>query len=105
MADRKGESESPDETADLAGLRAEIARLSSALGELAQNQAAAASERVRAAVDGARASVGSSAADAQESLHKASAELAATVERNPLVAVLIAAIIGFIFGISTRDRR
>ena len=105
MADNKIEGAASDVMADLAALRADIAKLSATIGELAQNQAAAAGDHVREAVDGARASLGNSASDAEESLRKAGAEVEAVVARNPLIAVLIAAIVGLLFGMSTRDRR
>jgi ElaB/YqjD/DUF883 family membrane-anchored ribosome-binding protein len=95
-------SASSDLTADLAALRDDIAKMSSALMDLVQEKAASG---VLNAVDGARQTFSDKAAEAQDKVSSISADVEATIERNPLVAVLIAAFAGFVVGILSRPRK
>jgi ElaB/YqjD/DUF883 family membrane-anchored ribosome-binding protein len=114
-------------TADLATLREDFARLSSSVADLVKAQASQASAAMRGAVGDARERLASTtvdakeklagraadaqgrimdkAADAQDRVMAAGADLEATIERNPLMAVLIALFIGLLMGTLSRSRR
>jgi ElaB/YqjD/DUF883 family membrane-anchored ribosome-binding protein len=113
--------------ADLATLRDDFAKLSSSVADLVKLQASQASAAMRGAVGDARERLASSAAeakerlagkaadaqgrladkaaDAQDRFMAASADLESTIERNPLMAVLIALFIGLLMGTLTRSRK
>lgn len=93
-----------DLTADLAALRGDLARLTETMSELVQHQTQAAGLRVSEAVGGARDKIASTAADAQNRVRAASGEIEASIERNPLTAVLIALGIGVSLGMLSRAR-
>jgi ElaB/YqjD/DUF883 family membrane-anchored ribosome-binding protein len=114
-------------TADLATLREDFAKLSSSVAELVKVQASQASAAMRGAVGEARERLASTtagakdklagraadaqgrimdkAADAQDRFMAATADLESTIERNPLVAVLIALFIGLLMGTLSRSRK
>jgi ElaB/YqjD/DUF883 family membrane-anchored ribosome-binding protein len=106
-------NEAADVNAELATLRADIARLSDSIAQLLQREADEAATRIRTGV-GRAADVVTSvaddvkrtgrqmAADAQEGVRSATSELEASIERNPLTAVLIAAGVGLVFGLMSR---
>ncbi|MBV8849870.1 MAG: hypothetical protein JOZ16_09850 [Methylobacteriaceae bacterium] len=113
--------------ADLATLREDFAKLSSSVADLVKLQANQASAAMRGAIGDARDRIASTTADAKDRLagHAADAQgrimdkavdaqdrfMAATadfetaIERNPLVAVLIALFIGLLMGTLSRSRR
>jgi ElaB/YqjD/DUF883 family membrane-anchored ribosome-binding protein len=113
--------------ADLATVREDFAKLSSSVAELVKLQASQASAAMRGAVGDARERLASSAAeakdklagkaadaqgrladkaaDAQDRFMAASADLDSTIERNPLMAVLIALFIGLLMGTLSRSRK
>jgi ElaB/YqjD/DUF883 family membrane-anchored ribosome-binding protein len=96
---------SVDLSADLANLRADVAKLSASMAELLRQQTTQTQDRVRDAVDSAREQFAHSAADAKEGVRSASAELEASIERNPLTAVMIAMLCGLMLGMMGRGRR
>jgi len=71
-----------DFTADLAALRQDVARLSETASELVQHQVA----------------------DAQENVRAVRGEIGASIQRNPMTAVLIAVGIGVLIGRMNRWR-
>ena len=71
-----------DLTADLAALRQEVARLAETVSGLVQHQMA----------------------DAQENVRAARSQIEASIERNPMTAVLIAFGIGVLIGRTNRSR-
>ncbi|MDE2578925.1 MAG: hypothetical protein KGL46_08985 [Hyphomicrobiales bacterium] len=111
------------ESADVAALKADVARLSQTLADLVKNQtnqASAAfydaSERVSSAASDARDRISSaasdvrdkladSASDARDRLGAVSGDLEATIERNPLMAVIAALIAGIFVGMMSRGSR
>ena len=114
-------------TDDLATLRDDFAKLSSSVAELVKLQASQASAAMRGAVGDARERLASTtggakdklagraadaqdrimdkAADAQDRFLAATADLESTIERNPLIAVVIALFIGLLMGTLSRSRR
>jgi ElaB/YqjD/DUF883 family membrane-anchored ribosome-binding protein len=98
----KVQSAASDLTADLAALRNDIAKISASLMELVQEKA---KSGVFNAVDGARQKLSDTAADAHEKVGNLGDDVEATIERNPLVAVLLAALAGFIVGMMSRPRK
>jgi ElaB/YqjD/DUF883 family membrane-anchored ribosome-binding protein len=91
-----------DLTADLATLREDIAKISASLVELLQQKA---TTKVFTAVDGARQKISDKATEAQDKVGAISADLESTIERNPLVAVFLAAFAGFVIGMLSRPRK
>jgi ElaB/YqjD/DUF883 family membrane-anchored ribosome-binding protein len=101
----KTENSAVDISADLANLRSDVAKLSASVAELLRQQTTQTQDRVRGAVDSAREHIAHSAADAKESVRSASAELEASIERNPLTAVIIAVMCGLVLGMMGRGHR
>jgi ElaB/YqjD/DUF883 family membrane-anchored ribosome-binding protein len=75
-------SAAEDLTADLAALRQEVARLAATVSDLVQHQMA----------------------DAQENVRAARGQIEASIERNPMTAVLIAFGIGMLISRMNRSR-
>jgi len=78
----------------LAALRRDIARLAETMRELLEHQPQAAGLRVSEAVADARDKIASTATDAQNRIRAASGDIEASIERNALIVVLIAFIVG-----------
>ncbi|WP_158639302.1 DUF883 family protein [Elioraea rosea] len=99
-------SEDADDTiaAELAALRQDLARLSDAMGTLLQTQAQGAGQRVSDAVDDAKAKFTSTAADVKSRVTSAGDEIEASIERNPLTAMLISFGVGMVLGMMSRWR-
>ncbi|ACB96797.1 DUF883 family protein [Beijerinckia indica] len=102
-------------SADLTALRNDIAKLSSSVAELVRSRAHVTSDTVFGVVDQARQKftesahdakdrLSNSAAQAQEQVSGISADIEATIERNPIIAVLIAAFAGLLVGLISRPR-
>ena len=87
---KNAEDVAGDLTADLAALREDVTRLAETLSKLVQRQTQAAGLGVSDAVGDARDKIASTAADAQSHVRAASGQIEASIERNPLIAVLIA---------------
>jgi ElaB/YqjD/DUF883 family membrane-anchored ribosome-binding protein len=91
--------------ADFASLRDDITKLTSSVSELARAQASATASTVMDTVDGARQKLSDSTAEAQNRLRGAGSEIEATIERNPLVAVLAALSAGLLIGMMSGTRK
>jgi ElaB/YqjD/DUF883 family membrane-anchored ribosome-binding protein len=91
--------------ADLAALRADIARLSDAVAGLVRARTDAAGAVLKDAMGDARERLSQAAGQAQDSAFGAVADLERRIEKNPLTAVMIAAGIGMVFGMMNRSRR
>jgi ElaB/YqjD/DUF883 family membrane-anchored ribosome-binding protein len=105
MTDKTGDVAAPDLAADLAALRADIARLSDTMAGLMRAQTDAAGAAVKGAVGDARDQLSQAASHAQDSAFGAAADLERRIERYPLTAVLIAVGIGMALGMMTKSRR
>jgi ElaB/YqjD/DUF883 family membrane-anchored ribosome-binding protein len=91
-----------DFAADLAALREDIARISASLVDLLHDKT---TSSVLDAVDGAKQKFSDKAAEAQNKVNSISNDLESAIERNPLVAVLLAALAGFIIGTLSRSHK
>jgi ElaB/YqjD/DUF883 family membrane-anchored ribosome-binding protein len=92
-------------TADLAALRDDVTKLTSSVSEFIRTQTAATTDTVFDAVDNARQKISDTASKAQDRVAGASTDLETTIERNPLVAVLIAMVAGIVVGLLSRGRK
>jgi ElaB/YqjD/DUF883 family membrane-anchored ribosome-binding protein len=101
---KNAEGAGGDVTADLAAIREDVARLADTISKLMQRQTQAAGLGVSEAVGDAGDRIGSAAADARNRARAASGEIEASIERNPLTAVLIAFGIGMWLGMMSRSR-
>lgn len=95
---------SQDLTADLAALRDDIAKLSASVSEFIHTQTASTANSVSNAVGNARQKISETARKAQDQVTSTSSELEASIERNPLSAVLIAMVAGLLVGLLSRGR-
>jgi len=102
---KSSEGTTGDVSADLAALRQDVARLSESISALLQSQAAGAGQRVSEAVDDAKAKFASTAADVKSRISAAGGEIEASIERNPLTAMLITFGVGMALGMMSRGRR
>jgi ElaB/YqjD/DUF883 family membrane-anchored ribosome-binding protein len=93
-----------DVAADLAAIREDVARLAETISKLLQRQTQAAGVGVSEAVGDAKDKVADTAAEARNLTRAASGEIEASIERNPLTAVLIAFGVGMWLGLMTRSR-
>ena len=94
-----------DFTADLAALRDDIAKLTSWVSEFIRSQTATTTNTVFDAVDSTRQKISETTAKARDRVAGASTDLETTIERNPLMAVLIAMIVGIATGMLSRSRK
>jgi ElaB/YqjD/DUF883 family membrane-anchored ribosome-binding protein len=95
---------SDDISADLAALRQDVARLSDSISALMRNQAHGAAQHVTDAVEDAKARFASTAADVKSRVNKAGGEIEASIERNPLTAMLVSFGVGMALGMMSRSR-
>jgi len=93
-----------DVAADLAAIREDVARLAETIGKLLQRETQAAGVGVSEAVGDAKDKVADTAAGARDFTRAASGEIEASIERNPLTAVLIAFGVGMWLGLMSRSR-
>jgi ElaB/YqjD/DUF883 family membrane-anchored ribosome-binding protein len=91
-------SKSEDFGADLAALRDDVAKLTSSVSEFIRTQATATTNTFFDSVDNTRQKISDTASKAQDRMAGASKDLEMTIERNPLVAVLIAMMAGLFIG-------
>jgi ElaB/YqjD/DUF883 family membrane-anchored ribosome-binding protein len=91
--------------ADLAALRDDVTKLTSSMSEFIRTQTAETTNTVFDAVDNARKKISDTASKAQDRVAGASTDLETTIERNPLVAVLIAMVAGILVGLLSRGRK
>jgi ElaB/YqjD/DUF883 family membrane-anchored ribosome-binding protein len=94
-----------DFTSDLAQLRDDIADLTSSVSKFIHSQTTATTNTVYDAVDNARLKISDTAAKTQDRVAAASTDLETTIERNPLMAVLVAMIAGITVGMLSRSRK
>jgi ElaB/YqjD/DUF883 family membrane-anchored ribosome-binding protein len=93
---------SQDFVADLAALRDDVAKLSSSVSGFIRSQTSATTNSVFDAADNARQKISDTASRAQDQVAAASRELETTIERNPLMAVLVAMVVGIFVGMLSR---
>jgi len=101
---RNTESAAEEFTADLAALREDVTSLADRLTKLVQHQTQSASHRVSEAVGDATDKIASTATNAQKSVCAAGREIEASIERKPLMSVLIAFGVGMSLGLLSRLR-
>ena len=94
-----------DLASDLAALRADIAKLTASVANLVKAETSAATDSVFGAIGSAGRKFADGAAGAKDRLSGASSELEATIERNPLTAVLVALGAGLVIGLLSRGRQ
>jgi ElaB/YqjD/DUF883 family membrane-anchored ribosome-binding protein len=98
-----------DLAADLSALRDDFAKLSGAVRELLQARATSTTRRVVGVVDDARQKLSDEMGDAKDHLEShlgtLTADVETTIERNPLLAVLVGAAIGFVIGLVSRPHK
>jgi len=93
-----------DTTAHLVALRQDIARLSESFSALLQNPAPGIAQHDSDAVDDTKAKISSTAADVKSRVNAAGGEIEASIERNPLTAIMISFGVGIALGMMTRVR-
>jgi ElaB/YqjD/DUF883 family membrane-anchored ribosome-binding protein len=98
MVSKPVEEASKDFTADLSSLRDDVAKLSSSLSEFIRTQTTTTTNTVVDAVANARQKIFDTASKAQDRVARTGTDLETTIERNPLVAVLIAMVAGIFVG-------
>ena len=96
-------------TGDIAGefsaLRQDLARLTATLGELLHLQSQAAGASVSDAIGSAQDRIAATAADATARTRATGGEIEASIERNPLIALLVVFGIGMSVGLISRFRQ
>lgn len=103
MTDTKMMDESTrDISGDVAALRSDLAKLTASVANIVKSEAASRTDDLYGAVDTARQKLSVTAADAKDRLSGVSSELEASIERNPLTAVLIAMGAGLVIGLLSR---
>jgi ElaB/YqjD/DUF883 family membrane-anchored ribosome-binding protein len=90
---------------DFAAVRNEIAKLTTIVTDLVKGQASSAASTVVDTVDQARQKVAETASDAQYRLKSATGDIEASIERNPVTAVMIALVAGVFVGLLTRSAK
>ena len=98
------ESVTKDIAADFAALRRDITHLTEALRGLVDHQTQTAGARVSDAAEGVKDRIADAAGDARKGATAAGDEIAASIERNPLTAILIAMGLGLLIGMFSRSR-
>ena len=94
-----------DVSQDFAALRDDVAKLTTSVTELVRSQASTTTGTVMEAVKGAGQKLSDSTTEAQNRLRGMGSDIEATIERNPLAAVLTALSAGLIIGMVTGARR
>lgn len=102
-------------SSDLAALRADVARLTETMTSIAQNQAGSTSQALSETMEKARVVLSEAtetltqtgrdlASEATGRIRTMGTEMGASIERNPLTAVMIAAALGLVIGMLGRER-
>lgn len=102
-------------SSDLAALRADVARLTETMTSIAENQAGSASQALSETMEKARVVLSEAtdtltrtgrdlATEATGRIRTMGKEMGASIERNPMTAVMIAAALGLMIGMLGRDR-
>lgn len=94
-----------DFASDLAALREDITKLTLSVTQLVRAQASTTADSMLGAVDSARKRISDTATDAQDRVTALSTDLEATIERNPLTAILVAIGAGILIGLLSRTRK
>jgi ElaB/YqjD/DUF883 family membrane-anchored ribosome-binding protein len=105
---------SQDFAADLTALRDDISKLTNSVSSLLRARASTASDQVYSTYNQARDHLGervvdareqfsNRATEAQERLGSLGSEVEGKIERNPLTAVVVAAIAGLLMGLLSRS--
>lgn len=94
-----------DLASDLGALREDFSKLSTSMRDLLQAQATSTTRRVLGAVDDSRQKLTDEMATAKDQFGTMTAEIERTIERSPLVAVLIGAVVGFAVGLASRPHK
>jgi ElaB/YqjD/DUF883 family membrane-anchored ribosome-binding protein len=109
MSDHEEGKALQDLSSDLAALREDFLKLSTSVRDLVQTQATSTSRRVAGVVDDARQRLSDEMSDARDHLEShlgsMTADLESTIERSPLLAVLVGAAVGFLLGIVSRPHK
>ena len=90
---------------EFSALRQDLARLTATLGELLHLQSKAAGASVSDAIGSAQDRIADTAADASLRARAAGSEIESSIERNPLIALLVVFGLGMSFGMISRFRR
>ena len=93
-----------DVVAAVHALRQDVAQLADAMSKLLQAQTHAAGVHIAEAVEDAGQKLTGAATDAGRRACATSSEIEASIERNPMTAVLIAFGVGMSFGLLSRSR-
>ena len=96
---------SQDFAENFAALRDDVAKLTTSVTELVRSQASTTTGTVMEAVKGAGQKLSDSTTEAQNQLRGIGSDIEATIERNPLAAVLTALSAGLNIGMVTGSRR
>jgi ElaB/YqjD/DUF883 family membrane-anchored ribosome-binding protein len=106
---KESKAAAQDLATDIATLREDFLKLSSSVRELVQAQAATTTKRMVGAVDDARHRLTEEMAGARDQfeshLGSVTADLESTIERSPLLAVLVGAAVGFLLGLVSRPHK
>ncbi|MGO9134438.1 MAG: YqjD family protein [Methylovirgula sp.] len=109
MTDHEDNKTVQDLAADLAALREDLMKLTGSVRDLVQTQATTTTKRVVGVVDDARHKLADEMADAKDHLEShlgsMTADLESTIERSPLMAVLVGAAVGFLLGLVSRPHK
>jgi len=97
------EKTAQDFTADLATLRDDIAKLTGTMAQLLRTRANTATGQVYNSYAETRDHLGDRAAEAREHLGSLGHEVETKIERNPLTAILLAALAGLLLGLFSRS--
>ena len=98
------EDASKDLAADLAALRSDVAKLTASIAKMVKAEASSTTETVYGAMDVAKQKISERATDAKGKIGDVSSELEASIERNPLTAVMIALAAGLVIGLVSRGK-
>lgn len=98
-----------DLNTDISALREDFMKLSGSVRDLIQAQANVTTKRMVGAVDEARHKFAEEMAGARDQLEShlgsVTADLESTIERSPLLAVLVGAAVGFLLGLVSRPHK
>jgi ElaB/YqjD/DUF883 family membrane-anchored ribosome-binding protein len=99
------EEASPDIAADWLALRDDITKLTASVSELVRAEATATSDTVLGAVNDVRQKFSEQTTDVKDRLSGAGSDLETAIQRNPLMAMLIAMVAGLLIGLLSRPHK
>jgi ElaB/YqjD/DUF883 family membrane-anchored ribosome-binding protein len=91
-----------DVPTDLASLREDIAKLTNTVTDLVSKQASDATESIMGVVGDAGKKLSETTADAREGMSNLGAGMESTIERNPMISILLAFSSGIFLGLLSR---